>query len=155
MILCCVTIETLSIIMTDQILSNSILEITPKIVRFLREQMRKQAKGELTVPQFRVLLKLVRESSTTHQEVAEWMGIAAPTLTRMIDTLVKRKLVKRVKDTKDLRRTLLSATAAGQNLHQLYREEAQRQLLLKMEPLSSEEKEVLTKSFSILSQLFS
>ena len=140
--------------MTDQNLSNSILETSPRIVKFLREQMRKLAKDELTVPKFRVLLKLVRESTITHQEVAEWMGITAPTLTRMVDTLVKRKLVKRIKDNKDLRRTLLSATPAGQKLHQLYREEAQKQLLLKMKNLSAEEKEKIADGFTILAGVF-
>ena len=138
-----------------EILSKNILEATPKIMRFIREEMRLQAKGELTVPQFRVILKLVREPNITQQEVAEWMGIAAPTLTKMLDTLVRRKLVKRTKDIKDLRRTLLQATLAGEKIHQIYRKEVQTKLLIKTANLSSSEKERISEALILLSNALS
>lgn len=139
---------------SDLSLAKNILETTPKMMRFIRNEMRSQAKGELTVPQFRILLKLVREPNSTQQEVAEWMGIAAPTLTRMIDTLVKRKLVRRAKDRTDLRRTLLSATPAGEKMHDIYRGEVQKKLLTKMNSLTPQQKAQIGGAIEILRNLF-
>lgn len=147
----CAKVLILSMKNNGETLSKNILEATPKIMRFIREEMRLQAKGELTVPQFRVILKLVREPNITQQEVAEWMGIAAPTLTKMLDTLVRRKLVKRTKDTKDLRRTLLQATLAGEKIHQIYKKEVQTKLLLKTANLSTSEKEKISEALILLS----
>ena len=148
-------LETLSMKNNDEHLSKSILETTPRIMRFIREEMRKQAKGKLTIPQFRVLLKLAREPSLSQSEVADWMGIAAPTLTKMIDTLVKRKLVKRIKDAKDLRCTRLSATPAGEKIHQLYKEEVLKKIILKIDQVSTSEKKALTTSLATLAKIFS
>ena len=66
----------------------------------MRAQIPTSSDEQLSVPQFRILLKLAKESST-HKALAEWMGVAAPTLTRMVDTLVERKLVERVVDSND------------------------------------------------------
>src|ERR1700751_3071817 len=138
--------------MNDQDLAKNILEITPRIIRFIRGEMRKHAEDELTVPQFRVLMKLAREPNCTHQEVAEWMGITAPTLTRMIDTLEKRKLVKRVKDKNDLRKTTLIATALGEKLRQESRGDVQIQLAEKMKDLSADEKKKISDGFAVLAK---
>ena len=153
MISSCGRVVPLSI-MNDQELAKNILEITPRIIRFIRSEMRSHAKDELSVPQFRVLMKLAREPNCTHQDVAEWMGITAPTLTRMIDTLEKRKLVKRVKDKNDLRRTTLSATPLGEKLRIESRSDVQIQLQEKMKDLSSEDKEKVAAGYAVLARLF-
>lgn len=139
--------------MNDALLSKQILDTIPKTMRTIRNEMRQFAKGQLTVPQFRVLVKLAK-GSTTHKEVAEWLGVTPATLTRMIDTLVERKLVQRQSDPNDGRQTLLHATAQGKTQFEKYRAKAQVNLQSKMNVLSDAEKATLSQGLDILYQLF-
>jgi DNA-binding MarR family transcriptional regulator len=140
--------------MSDANLSKLILDTIPKSMRSIRNEMRQFAKGQLTVPQFRILVKLAKGAST-HKEVAEWLGITPATLTRMIDTLVERKVVQRQIDPNDRRQTILQATAQGKTQYERYRAKAQANLQEKMSVLSETEKHDLSKGLEALAKLFS
>ena len=133
--------------------AQQILELTPQMMRFMRSQMSLMSEGSLSVPQFRVLVKVAKEPST-HQEVADWMGITAPTLTRMIDSLVEKKLVARTRDSADGRKTILEATPAGRNLFLKYRQKAHQTLEAKIDGLTSAEKRKLNEGLDLLTQMF-
>lgn len=139
--------------MSDAQLSKQILDTIPKSMRTIRNEMRQFAKGQLTVPQFRVLVKLAK-GSTTHKEVAEWLGVTPATLTRMIDTLVERKLVQRQSDPNDGRQTILHATSQGKTQYERYRAKAQVSFQNKMSILSEDEKIALAEGLTVLSKLF-
>ena len=49
----------------------------------------------------------------TNRQVAEQAGVSAPTATRMLDLLVRRRLVTRLDDPVDRRAVLISLTPAG------------------------------------------
>ena len=141
--------------------SKQILDLAPRIMRFIRSEMRiemrsemtKSSKGQLSVPQFRVLVKIAKEPST-HKEVAEWMGVAAPTLTRMIDTLVDRKLVQRATNATDRRKTFLKATPLGRTYYERFREKVQDKIEMKLIKLTSAEHEKLNQGLLLLDRLF-
>ncbi len=139
--------------MTDHEISRQILEQIPRIMRFIRSEMREHAKGQLTVPQFRILLKMTRERQT-HKEVADWLGVTPATLTRMVDTLVKRKLANRETDPKDRRQTYLVPTTAGKNLSEKYLDRVNSILQGKINAINQADKIKLRDGLKILALLF-
>jgi len=134
-------------------LSKQILDVLPKGMRNIRNEMRQSANGQLTVAQFRVLVKLAK-GPTSHKAVAEWLGITPATLTRMIDTLVERKLVQRQIDPEDRRQTILQVTGRGRKQYERLQEKAQISLQERMEFLSESEKNILAQGLDVLSKLF-
>src|SRR5438309_215492 len=98
--------------MTDVEYAKKLLEIIPRAMHAMRVEMRILAKPDFTVPQFRVIAKLSR-APATNIELAEWMGVAAPTMSRMVDALVKRKLIVRTRPALDRREVTLTLTDRG------------------------------------------
>jgi DNA-binding MarR family transcriptional regulator len=137
----------------QQEISKQILERIPKAMRLIRNEMRNYAKGQLTVPQFRILIRLNRHSQT-HKEVAEWLGITPATLTRIVDTLVKRKLVTRECGSVDRRLTYLAPTTTGKALAEKYLERMNELLKHRVDALSPNDKVKLKEGLRILTLIF-
>lgn len=69
---------------------------------------------DLTVDQWSVLKILFEHQDLTHKLLAEQCGKDQPTMTRIIDLLLKKGLVKRVENPQDRRSLHIQLTAAGQ-----------------------------------------
>jgi DNA-binding MarR family transcriptional regulator len=67
----------------------------------------------ISLAQYHVLEPLA-SGPCTNRQLAEAAGIAAPTVTRMVDVLLARGLVARVEDPVDRRAVLISLTPAGE-----------------------------------------
>ncbi len=126
-------------------------------MRFIRSEMRHfntiDSESGLTIPQFRILVKLAK-GPNTHKEVADWMGITPATLTRMIDTLVLRKLVDRKPSTVDRRQILLQATPLGKSFYDRYRKKVQNKIDQRVKKLTSAEADDLLRGLKVLSKVF-
>jgi len=140
--------------MPDQEPSRHVLEIIPRAMRLIRGEMRQHAKGQLTVPQFRILVRLNKFNTQTHKELAEWMGVTPATLTRMIDTLVKRRLVSRNTGKSDRRITFLNPTATGRALAQKYHDHINSLIRKRIDALSSSDHAALKEGIRVLSLIF-
>jgi DNA-binding MarR family transcriptional regulator len=71
---------------------------------------------EVTLPQFRVLVLLDGRGAMTVAELADELGVAPSTASRMCDRLVAKKLVRRSLDRANRRRVRLTLLAAGREL---------------------------------------
>jgi DNA-binding MarR family transcriptional regulator len=71
---------------------------------------------EVTLPQFRALVLLEGHGAMTVAELADELGVAPSTASRMCDRLVAKKLVKRTLDRSNRRRVRLTLHAAGREL---------------------------------------
>jgi DNA-binding MarR family transcriptional regulator len=107
------------------------MEVIPRVMRLIRNEMRQQGKNKLTVPQFRVLNRVAREPAS-NQVLADWMGVSAPTMSRMIDTLIKRGLLTRKTEASDRRQVLVECTKKGLALAQEIRGAMHSQLTQKI-----------------------
>ena len=139
--------------MPEQETSKKLLELIPRAMRFIRSEMRQYAKGQLTVPQFRILIRL-NKNPQTHKEVAEWIGVTPATLTRIVDTLVKRKLVTRKIGSQDRRQTYLAPTLTGKALAEKYLERMNKLLKERVNALSAVDKTKLKEGLRIFSLIF-
>ena len=98
--------------MSDLTLSKLFLDAVPLAMRSIRTEMRGIASTGLTTPQFRVIARLSK-GTATNGELAEWMGVSAPTMSRMVDTLVRRELVVRKAESADRREVKLILSQKG------------------------------------------
>ncbi len=76
--------------------------------------MRRHRTVDLSVPQFRTLGYIDRNANASLSDAAEHIGLALPSMSKMIDGLVMRKLVTRQTDPTDRRRMVLTLTRSGQ-----------------------------------------
>ena len=87
--------------------------IAPRLNRVLRGNVR--ALGGLSMPQF-VTLRMLRHGALSAGALAEKFDVSRPTITRMVDGLVKKGLVDRNGDLTDRRVQMVSLTTAGREL---------------------------------------
>lgn len=72
--------------------------------------------GDVTLPQFRALVVISSRAETTVSDLASALDIHPTTATRLVDRLVRKRLVHRTELAEDRRVTLLHLTAGGHRL---------------------------------------
>ena len=73
-------------------------------------------KYDVTEQQWRVLRMVTSSDSLTAGDLSHAIFISMPSLSRIMHSLEKRKLIRRRADKDDLRKTIVSATAAGRTM---------------------------------------
>lgn len=95
-------------------LSGFTLEKTVKLMKLrLSRIMSMHPELDLTVDQWVILHMLKTHDTLSQQELGNATFKDAPTITRMIDLLVSKKLVKRTQDTADRRKYNVKLTELG------------------------------------------
>ena len=89
--------------------------LAPRLNRAVRGQVR--PKAGLSMPQF-ILLRALRHGPLPAGQLAQRFGVSRPTITRTVDTLVKKGLVERHVDAADRRVAMISLTVHGKALHE-------------------------------------
>jgi DNA-binding MarR family transcriptional regulator len=84
-----------------------------RAVRHARGRAARAEDGALTLPQYHLLDPLARAGALPVGVLADEAGVAAPTATKMLDGLVRARLVERAAAPHDRRVVLISLTRAG------------------------------------------
>ncbi len=130
-----------------------LLEVIPRMMRIIRTEMRQLGKHKLTVPQFRVLLQLSQQPMS-NQDLAGWMGVSAPTMSKMIDNLVKRSLITRKTEMKDRRAVLVAITKKGMTLVTDARGIVQRRFTQRISQISEDKLQAIETGLSMMKDTF-
>lgn len=72
--------------------------------------------GDVTLPQFRALVVISGRPATTVSDLASALDVHPTTATRLLDRLVRKRLVRRAELPEDRRVTALDLTASGHRL---------------------------------------
>jgi DNA-binding MarR family transcriptional regulator len=134
--------------------ARNILDTIPLVMREIRAQMRSHRGLDLSVPQFRALAFIRREPEASLSRVAQHVGTALPSMSKLVDGLVERSLVERRPSVVVRRRVALSLTPGGTSLLEAARRETQTYLEGILSRLSQEEWATVKKAMAILSRLF-
>jgi DNA-binding MarR family transcriptional regulator len=130
-------------------LAELMMDVMPKAMQSLREEMR-QGRGEhLTVPQFRVLAA-VNRGLLHNKEIGDLLGVSEAAISRMIDVLVNESLIKKGIYKTDRRQTVLSLTPDGQKLYNFIKSDAKNRLKNKLAALSDEDRDKVIIGLEIL-----
>ena len=107
----------------------------------------------LTPPRASVLSVLVFRGPVTMSDLAEAEQVRPPTITRLIDGLERRGLVRRVNHPEDGRVQLVEATAAGKRLLQKGRARRVERLMQGVAQLSGDDQKVLARAAELMEAL--
>ena len=140
-------------------------EIAHEVLRTIRQIVRKISEHSktlyrevgLTVPQL-MCLKVIGELETNSPEitimmVAERVQLSPATASRIIDRLVRAKLVVRERRAKDRRKVCLSLTASGLESFQTLPVPLQEMFIRRLSALPRTEREALLQSLRRIAEL--
>jgi DNA-binding MarR family transcriptional regulator len=96
--------------------AQGVLEVVPTLMRYIRAQMRAHRGAGLSVPQLRALLFVNRHQGAGLGCLAEHLGLTPPSTSKLVEELVKRRLLEREISPADRRRLRLGVSPAGKRL---------------------------------------
>ena len=139
---------------SPDVCAQEILEVVPSVMRSIRAEMRRHRTADLSVPQFRTLAFIDRNVDASLSDVAEHIGLTLPSMSKIVDGLVTRRLVTRQTAPDDRRRLTLALTPRGQSALQASREATRACLAEDLAVLTVHERETITQAMTILRPVF-
>ena len=122
-------------------------------IRVLRLVRAEDAQSGIGPAQLSALSVLVFAGEKTVGELATLEQVRPPTMSRIVDGLVEKKLVERVSSESDRRSAKIRATTAGRKLLLAGRDRRVRALAKRFEMLSKKEVETLFAAAGIMGRL--
>ena len=127
-----------------------ILESVPAIMRFIRAQMRGHRGPELSVPQFRTLLFLGRNSGASLSALAEFLGLSLPAASRLVEGLVRKNFVVRRIPPGNRRLIALALSARGRRTVAAARRATETRLAEVVAPLPAGQRAAIQRALRTL-----
>src|SRR5271157_4894602 len=134
--------------------AREVLDVVPSVMRFIRTEMRSHRALGLSVPQFRSLVFIERAAGTSLNVVAAHLGLTPPSVSRLIDGLSARGLVKRRESAGDRRRVTIQITAEGMQALALARSAALKSLSRLLGSMSESELSTVARAMSDMRRIF-
>ena len=127
------------------------MDVMPKAMQSLREEMRQGRGDRLTVPQFRVLAG-VNRGVASNKELCELLGVSEAAISRMVDHLVQDGLLKKSLHRTDRRQSVLALTDEGSGMFNYIKSDARDRLKQKLNALDDESLGLVIKGLEILKE---
>lgn len=140
--------------MQEAELSRKFIDVIPRSMRSIRNELRSNLRSELTVPQFRVLGYIGRHEQSSNRELAEHVGVKAPVMSRLVDSLVKKGFILRESAVSDRRQVILKLSASGKKRYESSRQAAREKFAVRFSSLKPKQREALAKGLAVLEEIF-
>ena len=134
--------------------AHELMDTAPQIIQVIRVEMRRGRGSDISIPQFRSLGFIQRNPDSSLSNLAEYLGLTLPSVSKLVDGLVKQKLVIRQESEVDRRRLTLVLTQSGASIVNSSRAGAQANLAKKLSCLSEDELETISKAMQFLHPVF-
>jgi len=134
--------------------ARELMDTTPQIVQSIRMEMRRRRAADLSIPQFRTLRFIQANPDTSLSGLADFLGLTLPSVSKLVDGLVKQELVSRQESIIDRRCLTLVLTLAGETIVNSARAEAQSNLAQRLSSLRDDELETVQRAMELLRGLF-
>ena len=92
--------------------AHQLMDTAPQIMQAIRVEMRRGRGSDISIPQFRTLAFIQRNPDSSLSNLAEHLGLTLPSVSKLVDGLVKQELVIRQESTEDRRRLTLELTTS-------------------------------------------
>ncbi len=135
-------------------IAKRLLETIPLSMARLRMEMRSSVPPDLSVPHFRILGSVIR-GKTLVNEIAQHHGVSQPSMSRSVNSLVKRGLIERSHTSSDRRQTPLGLTKKGAVLFRKIKTATESRLGQKVLTMDSKSRNALLQGLAELEKLFS
>lgn len=134
--------------------AHELMDTALQIMQVIRVEMRRGHNSDISIPQFRTLAFVQRNPDSSLSNLAEHLGLTLPSASKLVDGLVKQKLVTRKESTADRRRLTLVLTADGASIVNAARKSARANLAQKLKHLSSDDLEKIHQAMKLLRPVF-
>jgi DNA-binding MarR family transcriptional regulator len=134
--------------------ASRVVEVVPIVMRHLRANIRSQKSLQFTIPQFRVLVYLHLNGYATLSELAASQGVSLPTMSKLVGSLVQRKLVAREGHGADRRKLKLQLTTEGQRAHDATLQNTREYVAAKVVSLTEQEQAAIVNGLTLLVAVF-
>ena len=122
-------------------------------IRLLRMARRQDDAGGLSAPRLSALSVIVFAGPISLAELAAAEQVRAPTMSRVVDALVREGLVTRDINLTDRRMVRIAATEKGKRLLEAGRERRVRALTSRLDSLADSERRALARGVEILERV--
>jgi DNA-binding MarR family transcriptional regulator len=130
--------------------ATALLDGAPGLFWYIRRHMRRHRQG-VSIPQFRVLVKVQTDGEVSLSCVAEHLGASLPTTSRIVATLVNKGFLKRAHSTEDRRQLTISLTPKGRAIAVAAREASLRRMEEELSAMAAGDRAAICGAFEILS----
>ncbi len=134
--------------------ARELMETVPQILQSIRTKMRHGHGANITIPQFRTLRFIQSNTDSSLTELADFLGLTLPSVSKLVDGLVKQELVNRHESSIDRRRLILGLTGTGESIVNSARASAQDDLMAVLICLSDDELKTIQQAMQLLHPLF-
>jgi DNA-binding MarR family transcriptional regulator len=134
--------------------AHELMDTAPRIMQSIRVEMRRGRGSDISIPQFRTLRFIQCNPDSSLSNLAEHLGLTLPSVSKLVDGLVKQELVIRQESTTDRRRLTLVLTQAGASIVNSARASAQANLTRNLGRLSTDELETICQAMKLLRPVF-
>lgn len=93
--------------------ARELLEVMPMVMQDLRRSLRSHSTPDLRFPELRSLVFLRHNPGSNLTDLAEYIGVSLPSMSKLVDSMTYRGLIDRQPDAEDRRRVRLGLTEDG------------------------------------------
>jgi len=134
--------------------ARQVLDGVPLVMRTIRTQFRTHHRADISVPQFRAMTYMDRNEGASLSDLAGHIGLTLPSMSKLVDGLVSRKLVTRAAHSGDRRRICLSLTPLGRAELRAAHRSTEKFLADSLSGLAQEDLRSISHAMGILMGLF-
>jgi DNA-binding MarR family transcriptional regulator len=134
--------------------AQKLLEVVPIIMQDIRSEMRNQRSADLTVSQFRAVACVNRKEGSSLWELAQHVGLTAPSTWRLVDGLIECGLMTRKDPPVDRRRVELTVIDQGSAILEASAEGTMSYLASKLSGVDVEKSEAIDRAVEKLRAVF-
>ena len=134
--------------------AHELMDTAPKIIQSIRVEMRRGHGSDLSISQFRTLRFIQRNPDSSLTDLADQLGLSLPSVSKLVDGLVKKELISRQESPTDRRQLTLVLTRNGESIINSARASAKANLANILSCLSNEELKTVHQALELLFPLF-
>jgi DNA-binding MarR family transcriptional regulator len=134
--------------------AHALMDTSPQILQAIRVEMRRGRGADISIPQFRTLRFIQRHPDSSLSDLADHLGLALPSVSKLVDGLVKQELISRKESAEDRRKITLLLTETGASIVDSARADARANLAEKLKHLSDDDLKTISQAMLILHPIF-
>lgn len=150
-------------------LAEKLIEVVPAAMQAMRDEMRarrsdldlaekanrtyQESVDGLSLPQFRILARLVSEPQT-NKALAEYLGLSVAATSRSVDGLIALRLLEKKQSRRDRREVRIQASAAGRKMFDAVRTKIREEMANRLSKLKPDDQKKLEAGLDVLAQAF-
>lgn len=131
-----------------------VMDNVPLLMHLLRTKFREKRVAELSMVQFRTLAFVDAHHGASLSDVAGHIGLGLPSMSKLVDALVNRKLLTRELHGEDRRRICLTLTSKGKRELTEAHQHTQSFFAENFSKLTDDERTQIADAMNVMKKLF-